>query len=127
MNLASTDIYKAVIVQLLSVIRLVLSIPAALARFQPQKRPVMNSSTRVLLVILVASVTILVLAAGGSVFDRAIGVCIRNCAQCKKMFGPYFLGQKCADSCVKYKGKLIPDCEDEVSIQPFLQALDSDY
>ncbi|CAD1480386.1 unnamed protein product, partial [Heterotrigona itama] len=51
----------------------------------------------------------------------------RNCAQCKKMFGPYFLGQKCADSCVKYKGKLIPDCEDEGSIQPFLQALDSDY
>lgn len=56
-----------------------------------------------------------------------LGVCIRNCAQCKKMFGPYFLGQKCADSCVKYKGKLIPDCEDEGSIQPFLQALDSDY
>ncbi|XP_076238894.1 eclosion hormone [Calliopsis andreniformis] len=86
----------------------------------------MNSSVRVLLVILVASAMI-TFAAGGTPFDRAIGVCIRNCAQCKKMFGPYFLGQKCADSCVKYKGKLIPDCEDEGSIQPFLQALDIDY
>ncbi|KZC09889.1 Eclosion hormone [Dufourea novaeangliae] len=86
----------------------------------------MNSSNRVLLVFCVASAMIFMLA-DGSPFDRAIGVCIRNCAQCKKMFGPYFLGQKCADSCVKYKGKLIPDCEDEGSIQPFLQALDSDY
>ncbi|XP_043249018.1 eclosion hormone [Colletes gigas] len=86
----------------------------------------MKSSTRVLLALLVVSAMIFVLAAG-TPFDRAIGVCIRNCAQCKKMFGSYFLGQKCADSCVKYKGKLIPDCEDEVSIQPFLQALDNDY
>ncbi|XP_076766870.1 eclosion hormone isoform X2 [Xylocopa sonorina] len=87
----------------------------------------MNSSSRMLLVLFVACAMILVLAAGSTPFDRAIGVCIRNCAQCKKMFGPYFLGQKCADYCVKYKGKLIPDCEDEVSIQPFIQALDNDY
>ncbi|XP_076174035.1 eclosion hormone [Ptiloglossa arizonensis] len=86
----------------------------------------MNPSVRVLLALLVVSATIIMLASGTPI-ERAIGVCIRNCAQCKKMFGPYFLGQKCADSCVKYKGKLIPDCEDEVSIQPFLQELDSDY
>ncbi|CAH1373913.1 hypothetical protein MTP99_015276 [Tenebrio molitor] len=49
-----------------------------------------------------------------------IGVCIRNCAQCKKMFGPYFEGQLCADACVKFKGKIIPDCEDIASIAPFL-------
>ncbi|CAK9795505.1 Eclosion hormone [Anthophora quadrimaculata] len=87
----------------------------------------MNMSTRIILVLFVVYATMFMFTAGGTAFDRAIGVCIRNCAQCKKMFGPYFLGQKCADSCVKYKGKLIPDCEDEVSIQPFLQALDSDY
>lgn len=28
------------------------------------------------------------------------------------MFGNFFEGQRCADSCVKYKGKIIPDCED---------------
>jgi hypothetical protein len=50
----------------------------------------------------------------------AIGVCIRNCAQCKKMFGPYFEGQLCAEACVKFKGKMIPDCEDITSIAPFL-------
>ncbi|KAJ9598253.1 hypothetical protein L9F63_011074, partial [Diploptera punctata] len=50
----------------------------------------------------------------------SINVCIRNCAQCKKMFGPYFEGQLCADACVKFKGKMIPDCEDVASISPFL-------
>ncbi|PNF28222.1 Eclosion hormone, partial [Cryptotermes secundus] len=49
-----------------------------------------------------------------------VGVCIRNCAQCKKMFGPYFEGQLCAEACVKFKGKMIPDCEDITSIAPFL-------
>ncbi|XP_019872488.1 eclosion hormone isoform X2 [Aethina tumida] len=53
-----------------------------------------------------------------------IGVCIRNCAQCKKMFGPYFEGQLCADACVKFKGKIIPDCEDIASIAPFLSKFD---
>ncbi|XP_018570014.1 eclosion hormone-like [Anoplophora glabripennis] len=53
-----------------------------------------------------------------------IGVCIRNCAQCKKMFGPYFEGQLCADACVKFKGKIIPDCEDIASIAPFLNKFD---
>ncbi|CAH1173740.1 unnamed protein product [Phaedon cochleariae] len=52
------------------------------------------------------------------------GVCIRNCAQCKKMFGPYFEGQLCADTCVKYKAKIIPDCEDIASIAPFLNRFD---
>lgn len=37
-----------------------------------------------------------------------MGVCLRNCAQCKKMYGSYFEGQMCADSCVKFKGKIIP-------------------
>lgn len=49
-----------------------------------------------------------------------IGVCIRNCAQCKKMLGSYFEGQACADSCVKFRGTVIPDCEDINSIAPFL-------
>ena len=28
------------------------------------------------------------------------------------MFGSYFEGQLCADSCVKFKGRVVPDCED---------------
>ncbi|KAG5894086.1 hypothetical protein JTB14_003943 [Gonioctena quinquepunctata] len=52
--------------------------------------------------------------------NPVVGICITNCAQCKKMFGPYFEGQLCADTCVKFKGKIIPDCEDLASIVPFL-------
>lgn len=37
-----------------------------------------------------------------------LGICLRNCAQCKKMYGSYFEGQMCADACVKFKGKIIP-------------------
>lgn len=40
-------------------------------------------------------------------FDM-MGICLRNCAQCKKMYGSYFEGQMCADGCVKFKGKVIP-------------------
>lgn len=52
------------------------------------------------------------------------GVCIRNCAQCKKMYGPWFEGQLCADSCVRLSGKMIPDCEDVESIYPFINKLE---
>lgn len=54
-----------------------------------------------------------------------LGVCIRNCAQCKKMFGSYFEGERCADACVKFKGKIIPDCEDIASIAPFLNKIEA--
>ncbi|EEB19572.1 Eclosion hormone precursor, putative [Pediculus humanus corporis] len=56
--------------------------------------------------------------------SNQFGICIRNCAQCKKMFGTYFEGQLCADACVKFKGKVIPDCEDLDSISPFLNKVD---
>ncbi|XP_055300037.1 eclosion hormone [Sitodiplosis mosellana] len=59
-----------------------------------------------------------VIESGGD-FDL-VGICLRNCAQCKKMYGSYFEGQMCADGCVKFKGKVIPDCEDIGSIAPFL-------
>ncbi|XP_035784379.1 uncharacterized protein LOC118462639 [Anopheles albimanus] len=48
------------------------------------------------------------------------GLCVNNCAQCKKLYGAYFEGQRCAESCIKYRGKTIPDCEDTASIAPFL-------
>lgn len=57
-------------------------------------------------------------------FSCVLGICFRNCAQCKKMFGPYFEGQLCADACVKFKGKIIPDCEDIASIAPFISRFD---
>nr|ALM30319.1 eclosion hormone precursor [Chilo suppressalis] len=53
----------------------------------------------------------------------SVGICIENCAQCKKMFGAWFEGPLCAESCIKFKGKLIPECEDFASISPFLNKL----
>ncbi|XP_017015578.2 eclosion hormone [Drosophila takahashii] len=53
-----------------------------------------------------------------------IQVCLNNCVQCKTMLGDYFQGQTCALSCLKFKGKAIPDCEDIASIAPFLNALE---
>ncbi|KAH8374582.1 hypothetical protein KR200_001810 [Drosophila serrata] len=53
-----------------------------------------------------------------------IQVCLNNCVQCKTMLGDYFQGQNCALSCLKFKGKAIPDCEDIASIAPFLNALE---
>ncbi|XP_047531861.1 eclosion hormone [Vanessa atalanta] len=50
-------------------------------------------------------------------------ICIENCAQCKKMLGAWFEGSLCAESCIKFKGKLIPECEDFASIAPFLNKL----
>lgn len=49
-----------------------------------------------------------------------LNLCIRNCHQCKKMLGAYFEGQLCAETCVKFKGKMIPDCENLDSVAPFL-------
>ncbi|XP_065078980.1 eclosion hormone-like [Ochlerotatus camptorhynchus] len=54
-----------------------------------------------------------------------LGVCINNCAQCKKLYGAYFDGQLCADACIKFRGKIIPDCDDIGSITPFLNKLET--
>lgn len=56
-------------------------------------------------------------------FTYFSGTCIRNCAQCEKMYGPYFDGELCGDACIKFKGKIIPDCDDIVSVAPFLNKM----
>ncbi|XP_015589729.1 eclosion hormone [Cephus cinctus] len=83
----------------------------------------MNTQTRYALLLLVAIAVLILSTSAGA---NQIGVCIRNCAQCKKMFGSYFEGQLCADTCVKFKGKIIPDCEDASSIAPFITKLADD-
>ncbi|XP_062535340.1 eclosion hormone-like [Armigeres subalbatus] len=49
-----------------------------------------------------------------------VSVCMTNCAQCKRMYGTFFDGQLCAEACLEFKGKIIPDCEDIGSIAGFL-------
>ncbi|KAL5287619.1 Eh family protein [Megaselia abdita] len=50
-----------------------------------------------------------------------ITVCLSNCLQCKEVFGEIFLGQKCEESCLKFRGRAVPDCENYNSIAPFIK------
>lgn len=47
-------------------------------------------------------------------------LCMKNCEQCKSMYGAYFEGDLCAKSCFRLKGAFIPDCIDVSSIGAFL-------
>ncbi|XP_051168645.1 eclosion hormone [Leptopilina boulardi] len=83
----------------------------------------MKISAKILLICIIAF-TSLILTTTASLAH--VGTCLRNCAQCTKMLGPYFEGSLCADTCVKLKGKIIPDCEDVNSIEPFITRPDED-
>ncbi|XP_011300811.1 eclosion hormone [Fopius arisanus] len=80
---------------------------------------------RLVSLLIVAIVVVHLTAPAGATKDR-VGTCIRNCAQCKRMFGEYFEGQRCAESCLKFKGKSIPDCEDINTIEQFIHRVDED-
>ncbi|XP_060873363.1 eclosion hormone-like [Metopolophium dirhodum] len=74
---------------------------------------------------LLAAALVLIAIVGYMAADMAdVGLCIRNRAQCKKMLGAYFEGPLCVDSCVKFKGKMIPDCENIDFVAPFLNKLE---
>ena len=49
--------------------------------------------------------------------------CLTNCHLCQDMFGSRFEGHLCGQTCIKLRGrvleKLMPDCNDIVSISPF--------
>lgn len=49
-----------------------------------------------------------------------LDACIQNCAQCQETLDVYFNGKLCADTCLKFNGKTIPDCESFDSVSPFL-------
>ncbi|XP_026462480.1 eclosion hormone [Ctenocephalides felis] len=71
-------------------------------------------------VLILCTLSISVATPAYSVGLDYMGICVRNCAQCKRMFGNYFDGPACADSCLRFRGKIVPDCEDLRSIEPFL-------
>lgn len=51
---------------------------------------------------------------------NGVKICLNNCGQCKRMFGQYFEGRRCADTCVQAKGLFIPDCQNINSIENFI-------
>ncbi|CAL4088219.1 unnamed protein product, partial [Meganyctiphanes norvegica] len=49
------------------------------------------------------------------------GMCIRNCGQCKEMYGDYFNAQSCAESCIMSQGNSVPDCNNPSTFKNFLK------
>ena len=56
--------------------------------------------------------------------------CLRSCVHCKEMYGQYFLGHLCAQTCISKHGNFRAVCTDIHSIKPFLDVasiMDYDY
>ncbi|KAG8196760.1 hypothetical protein JTE90_014493 [Oedothorax gibbosus] len=66
---------------------------------------------------------LLFFSASECVLSASTRTCIINCGQCKKMYGDYFLGQRCAEECIKTGGYLVPDCNEPSSIMRYLSKL----
>ncbi|XP_063593827.1 eclosion hormone-like [Penaeus indicus] len=71
--------------------------------------------------VVVASVVCLVLLAAVCDGASITSMCIRNCGQCKEMYGDYFHGQACAESCIMTQGMSIPDCNNPSTFNRFLK------
>ncbi|CAG9822687.1 unnamed protein product [Phaedon cochleariae] len=48
---------------------------------------------------------------------------LRNCVQCKQMFGPYFQGRACGEACLVSNGQITPDCNNPGTLGNFLKRL----
>ena len=56
--------------------------------------------------------------------------CLRTCVHCKEMYGQFFLGHLCAQTCISKRGNFKAVCTDITSIKPFLDLaslMDYDY
>ncbi|XP_068244715.1 eclosion hormone [Palaemon carinicauda] len=71
--------------------------------------------------VLVLSVVCLVVLASLTQAASITSMCIRNCGQCKEMYGDYFHGQACAESCIMTQGVSIPDCNNPATFNRFLK------
>ena len=47
--------------------------------------------------------------------------CLKNCHICKGFYGDNFMGHLCAQTCVKLDGQIMPNCNELISIAPFLK------
>ena len=70
--------------------------------------------------LLMLSLWLLLMVAPLTQAADSLYLCMKNCEQCKSMYGAYFEGDLCAKSCFRMKGSFIPDCIDMASIGPFL-------
>ena len=76
-----------------------------------------SSSSRTLAALVVA---VLVLSSSLSSLATPRSSCLRSCGRCEQMYGDHFEAHLCAHTCLKLRGRLVPDCADFASIAPFL-------
>ncbi len=64
-------------------------------------------------------------AEAASTTGTARSACFRACRTCQQMYGRHFEGHLCAHTCVRLRGRAVPDCADLASIAPFLDVNNS--
>nr|AFK81936.1 eclosion hormone [Amphibalanus amphitrite] len=68
------------------------------------------------LLVLCGAIVVLLLSGPA---QASIGSCVRNCGQCKSMYGRFFQGTACADACLA--GNEGPDCYNPSMVSRFLK------
>ncbi|KAF0310663.1 Eclosion hormone [Amphibalanus amphitrite] len=68
------------------------------------------------LLVLCGAIAVLLLSGPA---QASIGSCVRNCGQCKSMYGRFFQGTACADACLA--GNEGPDCYNPSMVSRFLK------
>ncbi|GIY05020.1 transposable element Tc3 transposase [Caerostris darwini] len=80
------------------------------------------SSKMILMIIILVAVLLIVVPEPNE--SGKVSLCIHNCAQCKRTFGPFFEGQRCAEWCIRIQGATLPDCSELDSIADFITKLE---
>jgi len=83
-----------------------------------------NKSFTIVCILLIVTLIALIGQVKSTSTMKKVKICIKNCGQCKRMYGDYFEGRICADACLHKKGRVIPDCYDLYSIRDFLSKLE---
>ena len=80
--------------------------------------------------VLILSLLILLCLPAPTTSRTSYSRCLRTCVHCKEMYGQYFLGHLCAQTCISKHGNFRAVCTDIHSIKPFLDVasiMDYDY
>ncbi|TRY80123.1 hypothetical protein TCAL_14829 [Tigriopus californicus] len=71
-------------------------------------------------ILLILSVMCLMIPSSIFVQGSPRSTCLRSCHLCQQMYGDHFQGHLCAHTCIKLRGRVIPDCTNFPSIAPYL-------
>ena len=76
-------------------------------------------SLRLICLVVILLLTVAFLTESKSISSKR--KCLKNCHICKGFYGDNFQGHLCAQTCVKLNGQIMPNCNELISIAPFLK------